>query len=151
MYAGTVKAQTYAYPKRDAACAGLRSIKANTRMKRVRCSSAGDASQQCSCERKERSMDIRKLLESHKEIDDRIELCLEEIARLRSLAEKVTSCISPDASRGKGGHSDRVGNYAVKIAELEIQTDKEIDRLVELREKILKIWNIKEIIILFYF
>ena len=84
-------------------------------------------------------MDIRKLLESHKEIDDRIELCLEEIARLRSLAERVTSCISPDASRGKGGHSDRVGNYAVKIAELEMQTDKEIDRLVELRERIMKI------------
>ena len=84
-------------------------------------------------------MDIRKLLESHKEIDDRIELCLEEIARLRSLSERVSSCISPDVSRGKGGHSDRVGNYAVKIAELEIQTDKEIDRLVELRERIMKI------------
>ena len=76
-------------------------------------------------------MDIRKLLESHKEIDDRIELCLEEIARLRSLSERVSSCISPD--------SDRVGNYAVRIAELEIQTDKEIDRLVELRERIMKI------------
>ena len=32
-----------------------------------------------------------------------------------------------------------MGNYAVKIAELEIQTDKEIDRLVELRERIMKI------------
>ena len=84
-------------------------------------------------------MDVRKLLESHKEIDDRIELGLEEIARLRSLAERVTRHITLDADHGKGGHSDRVGDYAVKIAALELKIDREIDRLVELREKIMSI------------
>ncbi|MBO6232155.1 MAG: hypothetical protein J6O50_16465 [Ruminiclostridium sp.] len=84
-------------------------------------------------------MNIKELLVSYKLIDDRIELALEEIARLRSLAERMTQCISFDGRGGKGGHSDRVGNYAVRIAELEINTDREIDRLVDLREKILKI------------
>ncbi|MBR5089422.1 MAG: hypothetical protein IK093_08335 [Ruminiclostridium sp.] len=84
-------------------------------------------------------MNVRKLLESHKEIDDRIGLGLEEIAQLRSLAERVTRYISFDESRGKGGHSDRVGDYAVKIAELEMKIDREIDELVALKEKIMKI------------
>lgn len=84
-------------------------------------------------------MNIKELLVSYKLIDDRIELALEEIARLRSLAERMTQCISFDGRGGKGSHSDRVGNYAVRIAELEINTDREIDRLVDLREKILKI------------
>ena len=46
---------------------------------------------------------------------------------------KRTLCESP----GKGGHSDNVGNYAVKIADLEIRIDREIDRLVDLKERIM--------------
>ena len=84
-------------------------------------------------------MNIKKLLESYKQIDDRIELGLEEIARLRSLSERVTMRLALDESRGSGGHSDRVGNYAVKIADLEIKIDREIDSLVDLRERIMKI------------
>ena len=82
-------------------------------------------------------MDVRKLLGSYKEIDHRINLDLEEIAQLRSLAERVTKNTSLCESPGKGGHSDRVGNYAVKIADLEIRIDREIDRLVDLKERIM--------------
>ena len=84
-------------------------------------------------------MNVRELLASHKEIDDRINLGLEEIAELRSLAERVTQRFSPDVSHGSGGHSDRVGSYAAKIADLEIRIDREIDRLVDLREQIMSI------------
>ncbi|MBO6302373.1 MAG: sigma-70 family RNA polymerase sigma factor [Ruminiclostridium sp.] len=84
-------------------------------------------------------MNIRKILESHKEIDDRINLGLEEIAQLRSLAERVTQRFpAPGEGLWKGGISDRVGNYAVKIADLELRIDKEIDSLIELKEKILE-------------
>ena len=83
-------------------------------------------------------MNIRKLLESHKEIDDRINLGLEEIAQLRALAERVTQRFTFLGSTGSG-NSDRVGNYAVKIADLELRIDREIDGLVELRERIMNV------------
>ena len=82
-------------------------------------------------------MNVKKFLESHKEIDDRINLDLEEIANLRALAERTTRYISLDGSGGKNGtKSDKVGNYAVKIADLEAKIDREIDRLVDIRDQI---------------
>ncbi len=85
-------------------------------------------------------MDVKKLLASHREIDDRINVCLEEIAQLRALSEKCTMRISGnDIYRPKGTYSDKVGKNAVKIADLEIKIDREIDRLVELKERIMEI------------
>ncbi len=85
-------------------------------------------------------MDVKKLLASHREIDDRINLYLEEIAQLRALSEKCTARISGnDISRPKGTYSDKVGKNAAKIADLEIRIDKEIDRLVDLKEQIMGI------------
>lgn len=84
-------------------------------------------------------MNVKKFLESHKEIDDRINLDLEEIAQLRSLAERTTRYISFDCGhRPKGTKSDKVGNYAVKIADLEAKIDRDIDRLVDIREQIVE-------------
>ncbi len=83
-------------------------------------------------------MDVKKLLASHKEIDDRINLYLEEIAQLRTLAEKCTLRISGEPFSGaKGLHSDKVGQNAAKIADLEIRIDAEIDKLVDLKEQIM--------------
>lgn len=87
---------------------------------------------------KERIMNVRKMLLSHKEIDDRIDLGLEEIAQLRSLAERVTVRQSLGGSGPRGGYSDRVGTYAAKIADLERSIDRDIDRLVDLKETIIK-------------
>ena len=81
-------------------------------------------------------MDIRKLLASHKEIDDSINLKLEEIAQLRALAERCTVRIT-DESRPVGTHSDKVAKNAVRIADLENKIDAQIDELVEIKEKIL--------------
>ena len=82
-------------------------------------------------------MNVKRFLESHKETDDRINVGLEEIAQLRALAERTTRYISFDGgSRPKGAVSDKVGNYAVKIADLEAKIDREIDRLVDIREQI---------------
>lgn len=81
-------------------------------------------------------MDIKKMLESHKEIDDGINLKLEEIAQLRALAERCTVRMTGE-SRSPGSHSDRVGRNAAKIADLENKIDADIDRLVDLKEKLM--------------
>ncbi|MBQ9483760.1 MAG: hypothetical protein IJU82_06170 [Ruminiclostridium sp.] len=81
-------------------------------------------------------MDIKKLLESHKEIDDDINLKLEEIAQLRALAERCTRRIT-DMGGNTGTPSDRVGKNAVKIADLENRIDARIDELVDLKDKIM--------------
>lgn len=81
-------------------------------------------------------MDIKKLLMSHKEIDDSINLKLEELAQLRAVAERCTVRISNE-SRPVGTHSDKVGRNAARIADLENKIDAQIDELVELKEKIM--------------
>ncbi len=81
-------------------------------------------------------MDIKKFLESHKEIDDSINLKLDEIAQLRALAERCTAKIGSE-SRSVGTHSDKVGKYAAKIADLENKIDAEIDRLVDRKDEIM--------------
>ena len=85
-----------------------------------------------------RNMMIKELLASHKVIDDRINCMLDEIAELRALAERTTVRISGE-SRCRGGYSDKVGANAAKIADLEIKIDREIDRLVDLKEHIIEV------------
>ncbi|MCR4779542.1 MAG: hypothetical protein K5876_00455 [Ruminiclostridium sp.] len=80
-------------------------------------------------------MDIKKLLESHRDIDRGIDLKLEEIAQLRALAERSTIRLTGESR--SSGYSDKVGKNAAKIADLENKIDADIDRLVELKEKIL--------------
>ncbi|MBR5091776.1 MAG: DUF1492 domain-containing protein [Ruminiclostridium sp.] len=80
-------------------------------------------------------MNVKRLLESHKELDDRINLDLEELAQLRALAENVTRHFTLTPG-GKGGSSDKTGIYAAKIADLERKIDREIDRLVEIKDYI---------------
>jgi DNA-directed RNA polymerase specialized sigma subunit len=83
-------------------------------------------------------MDIKRLLESHREIDHGIDLKLEEIAQLRSLAERCTIRITGE-TRSACPASDKVGRNAAKIADLENKIDADIDRLVDLKEKLLDI------------
>ncbi len=87
-----------------------------------------------------RKMTIKELLASHKETDDRINCMLEEVAQLRALAERSTMRMTGE-SRAKGGHSDKVGTNAAKIADLEIKIDREIDELVDLKERIHELVN----------
>lgn len=80
-------------------------------------------------------MNIRELLKSHRAIDARIDMKLEHIAELRSLAAKVTS--SPfSESHSKGTYTDRVGRTAAKIIDLEREINEEIDKLVDIKRQI---------------
>lgn len=80
-------------------------------------------------------MNIRELLDSHFEINQLIDMKLEQIAELRSLAAKVTA--SPfSESHSRGTYSDRVGRTAARILDLENEINAEIDRLVEIKIQI---------------
>lgn len=83
-------------------------------------------------------MDVKRMLLSHKHLDEKINLGLDEIAHLRALAERASVRLG-GGSRPKGTHSDKVGKYASKIADLEKKIDREIDRLVSLKERIIDI------------
>ena len=81
------------------------------------------------------NINIRELLKSHRAIDARIDMKLEHIAELRSLAAKVTS--SPfSESHSKGTYTDRVGRTAAKIIDLEREINEEIDKLVDIKRQI---------------
>ena len=83
-------------------------------------------------------MTIKELLTSHKATDDRINCMLEEVAQLRALAERSTMRMTGE-SCSKGGYSDKVGVNAAKIADLEIKIDREIDKLVDLKDRIFEL------------
>ncbi len=80
-------------------------------------------------------MNIRELLKSHNEVNNLIDVKLEQIAELRSLAAKVTT--SPfTESHSQGTYTDRVGRTTARIIDLENEINDEIDRLVELKIRI---------------
>lgn len=79
-------------------------------------------------------MDVREILDKHREIDAVIDSKLEQISELKSLATKVTPSYSLE---GKGnGVSDRVGRTVARIVDLENEINEEIDKLVGLQEQI---------------
>ncbi len=80
-------------------------------------------------------MNIRELLKSHSIINNLIDMKLEQIAELRSLAAKVT--VSPfTESHSQGTYTDRVGRTTARIIDLENEINDEIDRLVEVKLRI---------------
>ncbi len=79
-------------------------------------------------------MKIKELLEKYGEIDSAINAKLEIIEELKCLATKVTASVF--AGSGGNGHSDRVGKTTARIIDLETQINDDIDRLVEITEKI---------------
>lgn len=83
----------------------------------------------------EEIMNIRELLKSHYEINSLIDMKLEQIAELRSLAAKVTT--SPfTESHPQGTYTDRVGRTTARIIDLENEINDEIDKLVDVKLRI---------------
>lgn len=86
-------------------------------------------------EMKEEVMNIRELLKSHYAVNQMIDIKLEQIAELKSLAAKVTT--SPfTESRSQGTYTDRVGRTTARIIDLENEINEEIDKLVEIKIRI---------------
>ena len=80
-------------------------------------------------------MKIKELLNSHHEINNLIDMKLEQIAELRSLAAKVT--VSPfSESHSQGTYTDRVGRTTARIIDLENEINEEINKLVDIKIQI---------------
>ena len=81
-------------------------------------------------------MEPKEYLEQLEVINKKIELNLEEVTRIRSLAEKCTSVLNPIKVQTSMSN-DNMLNSVMRLAELERETDNFIDRLVDLKREIL--------------
>lgn len=79
-------------------------------------------------------MTVKELLNSHYEINLAIDVKLEQLEELKSLATKVTATYSE--SHSTGTHADRVGRFSAKMVDLENEINDEIDSLVDVKLKI---------------
>lgn len=75
-------------------------------------------------------MTAKEYLRQLKTLDNVINAKLLEKERIRALATKVTSNLS---ERVQGGGSGGIENTVIKITELEIQINADIDKLVDLK------------------
>lgn len=79
-------------------------------------------------------MTVKELLNSHYEINLAIDVKLEQLEELKSLATKVT--VTYSESHSTGTHADKVGRFSAKMVDLENEINEEIDKLVEVKLKI---------------
>lgn len=88
--------------------------------------------------------EIQNFLNRHYEISQSIDAKLEQMEKLKRLAQKITAGPFTE-SRAAGGYTDRVGRTSAKILDLENEINEEIDRLVDakigIRELILTLPN----------
>jgi hypothetical protein len=85
------------------------------------------------------SMSIKEFLNQAFYLDRLIQSNVDELERLRAVAESISS---PDLSteRVQGGEpSDKVGNTVVKIVDLEREIQNEIDRYVQAKRDIRRV------------
>ncbi len=80
-------------------------------------------------------MTAKEYLSQIKELDMRIGHKLEEKQRILCDAERITPAGA--SGGGSGGASDRIGNTVAKLMDLEAEIDKDVDRLADLRHRII--------------
>ena len=78
--------------------------------------------------------EVYEYLESLEKIDYMLENKLQEKEELFTLATKTTQVLSH--ASGGGGKSDKVGNIAVKIAEIDKDIEKTIYMLLQFRKEV---------------
>ncbi len=80
-------------------------------------------------------MDIKQWLSRAYRIDQQIQSKNEQIEMWESLAQKVTS--DPSAQPGGGGmHSSRGETYCIKIADAQMEIERQRDELINVRREI---------------
>lgn len=78
-------------------------------------------------------MTTKQYLNQVRNIDKRINAKLDEISALRALAQKVTISF---CEKVQCSSSDKFADVVAKIIDIEAQTNKDIDKLVNLRARI---------------
>lgn len=77
----------------------------------------------------------KKYLRQYRYLEGRVNSLCDELAKWRSLAERVTPVLS-DMPKGSGG--DRLPRTVEKIIELEQELDAQIDQMIDTRREIEK-------------
>ena len=83
-------------------------------------------------------MTIKEYLSQAYRIDQRINSKLEQVQSLRELAVKATSTLSDTYSSGNS-NKQKMEGVIVKIIDLEIEIDEEIDKLIDLKQEIVSL------------
>lgn len=78
-------------------------------------------------------MTAKEYLSRYQTLSAEINAKLDEAAKIRALAERVTPS---EHGGGSGTVSDRVGRGAARLVDLEREIDQDIDRLIDLRAEI---------------
>ena len=81
---------------------------------------------------------VQEYLLQVKLYDTHINSKLEELARLKALATKITSTLKQEAVSG-GGAGDRLGDTVVKIADMQNEINNAIDAYVEKKKEVTRI------------
>lgn len=79
-------------------------------------------------------MTTKEFLQQYLNAEAAINAKLEEISRLRALATKTTQTLIPD--KVQTGNHNRMESILVKIADIERETDKDIDKLHETKKTV---------------
>ncbi len=77
----------------------------------------------------------KKYLRQYRYLEGRVNSLCDELAKWRSLAERITPVLS-DMPKGSGG--DRLPRTVEKIIELEQELDAQIDQMIDTRREIEK-------------
>lgn len=83
-------------------------------------------------------IDAKRYLQQVKQCDMRIRIMMEELERMKSFTEKVTSTLS-DISVSGTKNNDKMGDAVVKIVELRNDINNEIDRFIDLKMEVIAV------------
>ena len=86
----------------------------------------------------EKKIDAKAYLRQVELCDKAINNKLQELARVKELATKVTTTLKPDAAFG-GGNQDKLGNAVAKIIDLQNEINEDIDKYVDLKKEISRV------------
>ena len=82
----------------------------------------------------EKKIDAKAYLRQIERCDKGINNKLQELARVKELATKVTCTLKPDAAFG-GGNQDKLGSAIAKIIDLQNEINADIDEYVDLKKE----------------
>ena len=82
----------------------------------------------------EKKINAKAYLRQIEKCDKGINNKLQELARVKELATKVTTTLKPDAAFG-GGNQDKIGNAIAKIIDLQNEINADIDEYVDLKKE----------------
>lgn len=82
-------------------------------------------------------MNVKSYLLQVRKCDMTIDRKLLERQRLMGMALSITAQIKEDGASGGGGASDKLGEAVAKIVDLDAEIDRQIDKLVDLKRKII--------------